>query len=171
MRVPEQWYHCFVGLGSNMGDAPLHLMQACRELEQLPYVRGLELSPVYCTEPQLVKEQNWFHNQVARLCCDVSLEPLHLLDDLLALEDRLGRDRNGAVRYGPRVIDLDLLLFADVSCQTDRLVLPHPRLLERAFVLVPLNDIAPALLLPNGKNPQQTLAGLVHTLEGNCIRQ
>jgi len=96
--------------------------------------------------------------------------PEGLLSTLQAVEAQIGRVR-GEVQGGPRVIDLDLLMFGDVRMQGDYLTLPHPRMLERAFVLVPLCDIAPELVLSNGKTAKETLAGLPYSQNGNVISQ
>jgi len=82
----------------------------------------------------------------------------------------MGRIR-GEVTGGPRVIDLDLVLFGDVVMDSEYLTLPHPRMLERAFVLVPLRDIAPGLVLPDGRTVDQVLAGLSYSLDGRTISQ
>ena len=96
------------------------------------------------------------------------------LDMLLDVEKRLGRVRetsDPAMRFGPRVIDLDLLWFDQERWDTPHLALPHPRMSERAFVLVPLRDIEPNLLLSDGRTPGEALRSLAHAVEGNRIRQ
>ena len=107
---------------------------------------------------------------------------LELLDRLQAIEKAMGRrrdtaDTNGqaALRYGPRIIDLDILLFDGEHCASPRLTLPHPRLTERAFVLVPLHDLAPDLTIPGeapgGKTPREILDSLRYRVQGNRIYQ
>lgn len=128
-------------------------------------------SPIYKTEPQGVKEQPWFMNCVVRL--KVSSEiwaPEGLLSTLQAVESQMGRTR-GELVGGPRAIDLDLLMFGDVEMRNEYLTLPHPRMLERAFVLVPLRDVAPGLVLPGGKTIEETLSGLSYILDGRNISQ
>ncbi len=149
----------YVGLGSNLGDSPALLAAALRELGRIPGALGIAASPFYVTEPELVRDQPDFLNAVARLDCAPDLEPKTLLRALQSIENRLGR-RRGGVRYGPRLIDLDLLLFNETVMQEADLVLPHPRMIERAFVLVPLCDLAPDMALPDGNTPRRALAAL-----------
>lgn len=129
-------------------------------------------SPIYRTEPQgPVKDQPWFHNCVVRLKAASDIwAPEGLLSTLQAVEAQMGRVR-GEVAGGPRVIDLDLLLFGDVAMHSEYLTLPHPRMLERAFVLVPLRDIAPGLVLRDGRTIEQALSGLSYRLDGRTISQ
>ena len=162
----------FVCLGSNQGVPERHLDAARSAL----VVRGLSIigaSPVYLTEPQGYRDQPWFANQVLRLACPPTLSPLALLDILLEEERRLGRVRSAdpALRFGPRVIDMDLLLFGNTVMETPRLILPHPRMAERAFVLVPLADLAPDLILPDGQRPADLLARLCYSVTANRIHQ
>jgi len=129
-------------------------------------------SPLYLTEPQgSVQDQPWFTNCVVRMKAASDIwAPEGLLSTLQAVEAQLGRLRGGEAG-GPRVIDLDLLLFGDVVMSGEYLTLPHPRLFERAFVLVPLRDIAPGLVFPDGRGIDAVLAGVSHTLDGNKILQ
>jgi len=118
-----------------------------------------------------VKDQPWFKNCVVRLKAASDIwAPEGLLSTLQAVEAQMGRIR-GEVVGGPRVIDLDLLMFGDVKMAGEYLTLPHPRMLERAFVLIPLRDIAPDLVLPDGKTIDQTLAGLDYSLDDHVIGQ
>lgn len=135
-----------VGLGSNRGDRLANLRRAVGEIEQ--HLEGMEASRVYETEPELYESQGRFLNAVVTGTARVP--PGRLLSELQAIERRLGRRRQEGPRYGPRVIDLDLLLYADVVIRAADLVLPHPRLTERAFVLVPLADVAADWKLPPG---------------------
>lgn len=144
-------------------------------LGQVPGVRLAGASRVYRTEPQEKRDQPWFANQVARVLCEPAVSPLGLLDALLGIEIELGRDRSvgpgGPERFGPRVIDLDLLLFGALILKSPRLELPHPRMLRRAFVLVPLAEVTPALRFPDGQALSQVLATLDYQVEGDVIRQ
>ncbi len=160
----------YVGLGSNLGDSPAVLASALRELESIPGVRLAAVSPLYVTEPELVREQPDFHNAVAELACAPEVEPLGLLRALQDIENRLGRTRDGA-RYGPRIIDLDLLLFNETVMQEPDLILPHPRMAERAFVLVPLHDVAPDAILPDGTTVGRALAALGEAVNPRRIRR
>jgi len=130
------------------------------------------LSNIYHTEPQgQVKDQPWFANAVVRLqvASDV-WAPEGFLSTIQAIEIKMGRLR-GADPGGPRIIDLDLLMYGDLEMHTEYLTVPHPRMLERAFVLVPLRDVAPKLVFKDGRNIDQVLAGLDYTLDGNKIVQ
>lgn len=132
----------FIALGSNLGDRLEALQAALAAMP--PGVAVLARSPVYETSPWGGVEQGDFLNMVIR--GTTALPPLRLLEFLKGLEQDLGRIP--AVRYGPRRIDLDILFYDDLVLETPRLCLPHPRLHERAFVLVPLADLAPEHLHP-----------------------
>jgi 2-amino-4-hydroxy-6-hydroxymethyldihydropteridine diphosphokinase len=163
--------HAFIGLGSNLDNPPQRLAAARGALAALPDVHLLAASPVYKSEPQGKKDQPWFHNQVAHLACGPPWSAPALLDALLAMETSLGRQRLGEARFGPRRIDLDLLLFGAELCKSEQLCLPHPHMFERAFVLVPLRDIAPELVFPDGRSLQNCLAALSYRLQAGCIYQ
>ena len=158
----------FVGLGANVGDA-LGTIEACMHvLDDLPGTTVADVSGVYETEPwggvdddgeARHVDQPPFLNAVARL--ETGLSPHELLDELLATEAAFGRDRQHEERWGPRVLDLDLLLHGDaVVDDPPRLVVPHPRLDERAFVLVPLMEVHPGGVLPDGRRLTRVLADL-----------
>jgi 2-amino-4-hydroxy-6-hydroxymethyldihydropteridine diphosphokinase len=128
------------------------------------------MSAVYETEPQGLRDQPWFVNQVVRLAADpVIWSPEGVLSTLQAVEAQMGRTRGEP--DGPRVMDIDLLLFGDRVMQGGYLTLPHPRMRERAFVLVPLFEIAPDLVFPDGVALRQALAQVRHRVEGNRIWQ
>ena len=137
----------YIGLGSNLGDRRTQLEGALRQLDEDPAISVVAVSSFRDTEPVGVVDQPRFLNAAAAL--ETSLEARGLLDRLLAVERALGRDRSGE-RWGPRTVDLDLLLFGDVSCDEPGLTVPHPRLHERRFVLEPLLELDPALTLPDG---------------------
>jgi 2-amino-4-hydroxy-6-hydroxymethyldihydropteridine diphosphokinase len=137
----------FVALGSNLGDRTGAFEGVIRAIERDPALEIEAASPVYETDPVGPGDQRPYLNAVVRL--RTSLEPTELLDWLLDLERRLGRDRSeGAIRWGPRVIDLDVLFYGNLCIETERLVVPHPRIEERAFVLAPMADIAPDYVHP-----------------------
>ena len=121
------------------------LAEASERLDGLPGSRVAAASPVYSTEPQDYAAQPWFLNQVLKLELQACWRPRALVAALLEQEALMGRMRDPALRFGPRVIDLDLLLFGEERCAWPDCTLPHPRLLRRAFVLVPLLDVAPGL--------------------------
>jgi len=133
----------YLSLGSNVGDRMAELRRAM----QLFCGEGMAMrrtSSVYETEPVGYTEQGWFLNCVAEI--STTLEPVALLHRLQRIENQLGRERT--FPKGPRTIDIDMLLYGDVVMQTEELTLPHPRMLERRFVLEPLREIVPALRLP-----------------------
>jgi 2-amino-4-hydroxy-6-hydroxymethyldihydropteridine diphosphokinase len=136
----------YLSLGSNVGEREQNLKRALLELQQ-EQVEIRQCSSLYETEPQDVAEQPWFLNMVVE--CETGLFPLQLLSALQRIERGLGRVRGaGAVRRGPRTIDIDILLFANVRMETPGLTIPHPRMLDRRFVLEPLLEIAPDLRHP-----------------------
>lgn len=147
----------WVGLGANLGRPKTTLEQALFALDVLPQTRLRAVSPAYWTVPWGEPEQPEYLNAVA--CLETGQAPLSLLHLLLAIETRLGRTREGA-RWGPRELDLDLLLFDAQLLDEPELTLPHPRLHERAFVLVPLADLAPELLIPGHGRVAELLEAL-----------
>lgn len=140
----------YIALGSNLGDRAGNLDAAIAALP--PSVTAIRGSPVYETAPQYVTDQPAFLNMV--LCGETVLDPEALLRRLKDIENDLGR--TPAARYGPRLIDLDIVFFGDRVVDTPDLAIPHPRLAERVFVLKPLSDIAP---------------GAVHPVTGATVRQ
>lgn len=140
-----------------------NLAQALSRLGTLQGVQVTGISPIYRTEPQGMADQPWFFNQVVRLAVVPDRSPEGLLADLLAIEQSMGRQRT--VKNGPRIIDLDLLTFGDQQRQTPELTLPHPRMGQRAFVLVPLGDIEPEFRFPGGLSLAEALAQVPHRVE------
>lgn len=147
----------WIGLGANLGRPKNTLEMALPALEALPATRLLAASPAYWTAPWGLTDQPEFLNAV--VCVQTDQGPIELLRDLLALELGLGRARTGP-RWGPREIDLDLLLFDDRVLDSAELTLPHPRMHQRAFVLVPLADLAPDLHVPDRGKVSELLASL-----------
>ncbi len=146
----------FLSLGSNLGDRQKNLEQALASLEAKD-VHAVACSSIYETEPRDVAGQPWFLNMVAE--CETGCFPLQLLGVIHGVERELERVRSGAVPRGPRSIDIDILLFGTVSMQTPDLTIPHPRMLERRFVLEPLIEIAPDATNPvTGELLSQKLA-------------
>lgn len=141
----------YVALGSNLGDREATIRRAAE------LIGARRLSTIRETEPWGYADQPRFLNAVAEL--ETWLGPRELLDSLLAVEHDLGRERTGP-RYGPRTIDLDLLVHGDATVSEAGLEVPHPRLAERSFVLEPLAELAPDLEIPGAGQVQELLRGL-----------
>jgi 2-amino-4-hydroxy-6-hydroxymethyldihydropteridine diphosphokinase len=135
--APTEPRRAFVALGSNLGDRVAHLARARGALPALPGTSVVATSRVYETAPQDVTDQPPFLNQV--VCLETRLGPLELLHACQAIERANGRVRER--RFGPRTIDVDILLFQGVETDDPELTLPHPRMTQRAFVLAPLAEI------------------------------
>ncbi len=147
----------FLGLGSNVGDRHANLQAAVEDLWTHD-VAVLAASSVYETEPVgEVLDQRDFLNACVRI--ETPLEPEDLLDACKAVERTLGRE-GGGVRHGPRPIDVDLLLLGDVEYESDRLRLPHREVMTRRFVLVPLLELDPGLVVPGAGRAADALAAL-----------
>lgn len=136
----------YVGLGSNLGERETLIRLALEQLAALPETTLGRVSSLYDTAPVGELDQPNFLNAVAVVETDLTAR--QLLWNLLLIERRLGRVRGAGSRYGPRTIDLDLLLFGDLVVDEPELVVPHPELARRAFVLVPLVELEPALVHP-----------------------
>ena len=139
--------HAYIGLGCNLGDRLAHLRRASAMMADLPGVDALRLSGVYETDPVGPQDQGRFLNAAAQL--RTSLAPYDLFEALQQIEREMGREPVEQRRpWGPRIMDLDLLLLDDLVLQDRDLTLPHPRMHERRFVLVPLCDLNPQLHHP-----------------------
>lgn len=134
----------YVALGANLGDPVETVLAAIEALRDLPNSQLLASSSLYRTAPVGLRNQPDFINAVVSI--ETLLGPHQLLDELFAIEARFGRRRS--IPNAPRTLDLDLLLHGETICDSAELTLPHPRMHERAFVLAPLAEIAPALTLP-----------------------
>nr|WP_277929536.1 2-amino-4-hydroxy-6-hydroxymethyldihydropteridine diphosphokinase [Lysobacter sp. M2-1] len=133
-------------MGANLGDAPATVREAMRALDVLPQTRLLRASRLYRSRAWGVETQPDFINAVAML--ESRLPARSLLDELLAIERAHGRERAAEVRWGPRTLDLDLLLHGDSIIDEPGLRVPHPHLHERAFALLPLVEVAPDAVIP-----------------------
>lgn len=148
----------YIALGSNMDSPHSQLDSALEAIAQHPHMQLTGVSSRYQTPP-IGPQQPDFINAAAELSTDLS--PLALLDALQAIEQQQNRVRN--IHWGPRTLDLDVLLYDNLVLESERLTIPHPRLSERAFVLVPLTDLNPQLALPSGETVAELLA--------NCSQQ
>jgi 2-amino-4-hydroxy-6-hydroxymethyldihydropteridine diphosphokinase len=128
----------YLGLGGNVGDVAQSMRDALKLMDENPGCRVVETSPVYRTPPWGPVEQDWFLNACAAV--ETELPAADLLGLVLATERELGRIREE--RWGPRTIDVDILLYGDSPVSTEALTIPHPRMTDRAFVMVPLADLA-----------------------------
>lgn len=134
----------YLSLGSNLGDKEYHLREAVRLIGDIPTTRLVKKSSLYLTEPVGFTEQDYFLNAV--ILVETKLEPLDLLDNTQRIENSLGRER--LVRWGPRTLDIDILLYDDQHINHSRLLVPHGEMHRRLFVLKPLEEIAPSLTVP-----------------------
>ena len=148
----------YVGLGSNLGDREETIRRAVALLDREADVDVVAVSRLRETEPVGYLDQPRFLNGVAAV--DTSLAPRELLERLLAVERRLGRDRSASPRQGPRTIDLDLLLHGAERVEGPGLEIPHPRMHERPFVLEPLAELAPDVVVPGRGRVETLLAKL-----------
>ena len=152
----------FLSLGSNMGDRLEYLSKAIDNIAEIQGCNILNKSRVYETEPWGYENQEAFLN----LCISIetSLSPYELLESLQTIELELDRVRT--IHWGPRTIDIDILLFDDIICEDDKLTIPHPRMRERAFVLIPLYDIEKNLIIDGIK-----LEDLINKIDTRGIKE
>lgn len=158
----------YIGIGSNLDNPRQQVAAAVAALEQLPQSQLVAVSPWYRSAPLGPGDQPDYINGVARIATTLPPEPL--LTALQDIENRQGRRRD--IRWGPRTLDLDILLYGDDTLASPRLTVPHPQLKQRNFVLVPLHDLAPALQLPDGTILAELLAntpaaGIVRVTDGD----
>jgi 2-amino-4-hydroxy-6-hydroxymethyldihydropteridine diphosphokinase len=146
----------FIGLGSNVGDRLQFLQRAVDSLRQASGIAAIQVSSVYETAPVGPADQTWFLNAV--VSATTSLSPVALLDRTQAIERALGRETS--YHWGPRTIDLDILLYGSRQVRTTTLVIPHAELCHRAFVIIPLLELAPGLVLPDGTAVSACLSAL-----------
>jgi 2-amino-4-hydroxy-6-hydroxymethyldihydropteridine diphosphokinase len=134
----------FIALGSNLEGPEKQVRSGLKALESLPETRVTKASSLYRTAPVGYDNQPDFINAVAEV--ETSLEPIALLNGILRIEDMHGRER--PFPNAPRVLDMDLLLYDDIVMQTEKLTLPHPRMHQRGFVMLPMTEIAPDVTIP-----------------------
>ncbi len=157
MTQARTFIRAYIGLGSNLDEPLTQLQHAIEALRQIPESRLTAISRIYRSKPMGPADQPDYLNAVAMF--DTCLEPLALLDALQAIEQQQGRLRTGE-HWGPRSLDLDLLLYGVEVIEQPRLQVPHPGITQRNFVLQPLFDLAPELILPSGLALRDALAAL-----------
>lgn len=161
MKKSPSSHRVFIALGSNLGDREKNLGAAILLLSS--FISVQKISPIYETEPWGFKDQPSFLNQVLEGL--TRFKPITLLKRLKSIEKKLGR--KPGIRYGPRLIDLDILFYDDLILDEPGLAIPHPRLHERSFVLVPLENIAPCLVHPV---LNQTIHELLQKVDGTGVK-
>ena len=134
----------FIGIGSNIGDRLENCFKAISMIDNINNCIVLKRSSFYKTEPVGYRDQDWFVNCI--ILIDTALSPHGLLKELKNIERLMGRQ--GGIRWGPRVIDLDIIMYEDLIMDDDELTIPHPMMHKRRFVLVPMNQIAPYVIHP-----------------------
>lgn len=157
VRVHRGWHRSYIGIGSNMGDRENYIKGAVEALKAHPFIRVKKMSELMVTEPYGGVEQEDFLNGALEL--ETLLEPEELLEALHEIENAADRKRD--IHWGPRTLDLDILFFDDICYRSETLVIPHPDLANRRFVLEPLAMIAPYMCHPvMGKTVSELLIGL-----------
>ena len=144
----------YISAGSNMGDRLQNCRKGIEALTEAGNARILAQSRIYATEPVDYQDQDWFINMVVKL--ETTNDPFELLDEIKRIQRAAGRKRD-VIRFGPRVLDLDIIFFDDLVLDSDSLVLPHPRMHQRRFVLQPICDIDPTIVHPVLKKDMQSL--------------
>ena len=133
----------FLSLGSNVGNRENNLRKAVDMIGDNPHISIIKMSSIYETEPMYIKDQDSFYNIVLYTRVDGEISPFEMMGFLKGIEFGFGRKKD--IKYGPRIIDIDLLYYGEIVIESDFLTLPHPGIEERKFVLVPLSEIAPEL--------------------------
>lgn len=157
----------YIGLGSNLGDRENNLHRALQEVGAVPGTNIIKKSSVYQSKPWGYKDQGDFLNQVVEL--ETELAPLDLLHHLQAIEIKMGRRHD--LKWGPRSIDLDILLYGSEVLLTEELQIPHTYMRERLFVLVPLQEIAPEMVFPDNGTTLREVLIRVPVRERNSIKK
>jgi len=143
--IKKENHIAYISLGSNLGDKLKNCKKGIKGITDSGDAKVIAISQFYATEPQDYKKQDWFVNSVAKI--DTPLDPFSLLKTLKSIEKMVGREAH-SIRFGPRVLDLDILLFDETILTTDALSIPHPRTHKRRFVLKPICDIDPDMNHP-----------------------
>ncbi|MBF0228801.1 MAG: 2-amino-4-hydroxy-6-hydroxymethyldihydropteridine diphosphokinase [Desulfamplus sp.] len=158
----------FISIGSNMGDKYANCIMGIEHIKKLNETEVLEIANFYKTEPVDYKDQDWFINSVLKI--KTTLEPEILMANLKNIEQQLGQYEK-KVRFGPRILDLDIIFYGDMVINRDNLTIPHPRMDKRCFVLKPLCDIAPQIIHPIlGYSAKELLKEVEHDQEQKISR-
>lgn len=152
----------YLSIGSNMGDREAYLKAAIKKLNHHPNIRVVKQSSIYETDPVGYTDQNMFLNMVVKVV--TNLTPFELLSYIQQIENECGRKRE--IKWGPRTLDLDILLYNYENIETEQLFVPHPRMTERSFVLIPLFEIEPHLQLPQQRKPLSVFINQLKDKEG-----
>lgn len=152
----------YLSLGSNMKEKIENIKKALVEIDHIPSTKITARASLYKTAPVGYTDQDWFVNTAVAV--ETGLSAQELLANVLDIEEKLGRVRK--VRWGPRTIDIDILLYGDSIINEEDLIIPHPRMLERGFVLIPLAEISPELVFPGAIEIQQAVEKLKQ--DGAC---
>ncbi|WP_223070495.1 2-amino-4-hydroxy-6-hydroxymethyldihydropteridine diphosphokinase [Paenibacillus caui] len=161
-HIPSEYSEAYIALGANLGNREATLMEAIRRLDEHPRITVMRCSSLYETEPVGYLDQPNFINMAIAVRTD--LPPEQLLRFMLETEQALGRERK--IRWGPRTVDLDLLWMEGDTRDTAELTLPHPRMMERAFVLVPLSDVVTGGHAGDFRRTVETALEQLHEKEG-----
>ena len=162
----EDVHIAYISAGSNMGDRLQNCRKGIEALIEADKSRILAQSRIYKTEPVDYEDQNWFVNMMVKL--ETALDPFQLLDHIEHIQRAAGRIKD-AIRFGPRILDLDIILYDDRIIKSERLEVPHPRMHKRRFVLRPICDIDPAVIHPVLKQEVQILLGQLGAEEQKVI--
>lgn len=144
IMIERKWHKAYIALGSNMGDREENLKQAIRRIGHKGHTQVLKCSSFLVTKPWGYEEQDDFLN--AAIEAETFLEPDELMDELLSIEAKMGRTRE--MKWGPRTLDLDVIMYDNLISNDEKIMLPHPLMQEREFVLRPMQEIAPYLIHP-----------------------
>jgi 2-amino-4-hydroxy-6-hydroxymethyldihydropteridine diphosphokinase len=150
----EDLHIAYISVGSNMGDRLQNCLRGIEALTEDGNSRILAQSRIYTTEPVDYKDQDWFINMMVKL--ETTDDPFELLDHIEEIQRAAGR-MQGPIRFGPRILDLDIILYDDRIIESERLAVPHPRMHKRRFVLKPICDIDPGIIHPVLKQEMQIL--------------
>lgn len=152
----------YISLGSNIGDRSENFRRAIEKLERKPDIQVVNHSSIYDTDPVGYEDQDQFLNMVIKV--KTNLKPFELIDVCLEIENELGRKRE--IRWGPRTIDLDILLYNQENINSEKLIVPHPRMHERAFVIIPLLEIHTNIKHPTMDIPLKVILEDIPDREG-----